>query len=359
MQNYIYTDGYSMDYDLIRIASKQEQITMNKNFLERRFKTFFQSPFNEIRWASLYEVCDENWKNLLFNQPAFNGKYEDYLFVLKRTIKKSIVSMWNSEEKHLVLHSCGHDSRTISQALAELRDEGMELGELHFRCREPECKDFFEIMQREGWDKSQYSCYDASEPDSYDYGSDRSTNGFCGYHHQVNWWKDIVSYEEEKDWIIVNGWGGEVFRYIGRMEKEITKVNAIYYETEGYHRYASWHAQWILRFKDMIEPLLGYEYLKEAIRVRKDWCISYTRTSDKICTDLSNSFKFDLQDIPRMDHNYNYNISPERKKDMMARYYRSKFFKEFKININPFATPTGWDAQLWGFATTVYEKVMT
>jgi len=357
MQRYLYTDGYILDYDLIRIAKRQDQITFNKNFFDRKFKTHFQSPINEIRWASSYEICECGWRYLLHNPPEFDGKYEDYLTRLVDALKKSILSMWDCNEKHLILHSCGHDSRAISQALAEMRDEGIELGKLHFRCHEPECENFLKIMGKEGWDKEQYSCFDANNPDSYDYGSDVSTNGFCGYHHQINWWSDIIPAREEKEWILVNGWGGEIFRYIGRLDERINNIDAIYHGTVGYHRYASWHAQWIMRFKDMIEPLLGYEYLKEAIRVRRAWCVSYSKTSDKICADLSNSFKFDLKNIPRMDHDYNYNISPERKKNMMDRYFSSKFYNEFKIDIHPFATPTGWDAQIWGFAVTVYERL--
>jgi len=282
-------------------------------------------------------------------------------------MKNSIRSMWNPKDKHLVSHSSGYDSRIISLALAELRDEGMEIGEIHFRCHQPECKAFFRIMEIEGWDKDQYSCFPGGGENYYNIGvHDVPVNGFVSYFQQMNWWSDIIPRKEEKDWVIVNGWGGGFFKYLAYNEK--TRVHLSTPDRDSmiigemmnqsaWGRYMCWESQWITRFKDMLQPFRGYEYLKVALTIDTSWCKALCPLTDNIRVQLSKAFTYNVDEVKRGDHDYILTIGDKRKAQMMEQYYSSKFYIKHKIEIDPFTNIYGWGARVWGFAVTVYQKI--
>lgn len=358
-QRYIYTDGNSYSCDLVDIASKQEVLTFDERFLNKGFKHSGRiTPFKEVRWATPAEVC--KYPELLKAQIPVDMDFKKYVVLLKSALRKTILDSWDAKEKYIMFHSAGFDSRIISGVLAELRDEGVELGEIHFRCHQPECPGFFEIMKREGWKADQYSCFQGSKEDYYDVGvPDISVNGFTPYNQQMNFWSDMIPRAEEKDWNLIIGLSGEIFKYIAKYKTRIKYcdnwgLNMLIEMTPGY---GEWEGQWATRFKNLMMPLSGYEYLKVSTRVRPEWCFLNAQT-DNVRFELSKLFKYNISVIPHGKHDYSWNISRGRKKVMMDMYHNSKFYKKYKRGIDPFTNLYGWDAKMWGF-TTVYDKIYT
>lgn len=349
LQKHVYTDGENFSYDLIDIARKQKELTFDERYLLPGFNPYPLSctPFKEIRWVTWQEAC--KYPYMLEEQPEFNGTFSRFIELLRDALKESIRSMWDPGERHLVFHSSGYDSRCLSLALAELRDEGFELGEIHFRCHQPECPEFVDIMQREGWREDQYSCYRGPEEDCYNVGTTESVNGWAGYHQQMNWWSDLGD-----DWVNVNGWGGEIFKYVamgGSPKIACTTLN-----TNRIDGYRAWEGAWNTRFVDMLEPHMGYEYLKVAIKVRREWCKLLAPDVDKIRPNLAAAFNYYLP-APRGTHSYIFNISAARREEMKKLYRESKFYERYQMKIKPFKNYCCWDSRLWSFAVTIYEKL--
>src|SRR3989304_5454130 len=66
---------------------------------------------------------------------AFEGSLEEYAQVAVGRLLEHIREHWDASRPTLISHSSGYDSRILSSCLAQLRDDGFELGEVHFRCR--------------------------------------------------------------------------------------------------------------------------------------------------------------------------------------------------------------------------------
>ena len=73
--------------------------------------------------------------------------------LLYNAIYSFIADNWDSSKIHLMSHSSGYDSRTVSVVLKKLREEkGADwLGQMYFVCWEPEIEDFKAIMNHQGW----------------------------------------------------------------------------------------------------------------------------------------------------------------------------------------------------------------
>ena len=358
-ERYVYVSGESFSYDIISIAKKLDKLTFDERFLDKKFTMCGRiTPFKEIDWITPQQECP--YPELLEAQIPTTASFDDFLISLKEGLRKSILNLWNPADKHLMLHSAGFDSRIISGMLAELRDEGMNLGEIHFRCHQPECEGFFEIMKREKWKEDQYSCYCGSVRDYYNIGvSDISVNGFVNYNQQMNFWWDIVPRAEEKDWNLIIGLGGEMFKYIGGFKKP----NFVYCDNFGLNMlidmtpgYGEWEGQWATRFKNLIMPFAGYEYLEVASKVHTEWCTRNKETDD-VRFSLSKLFDYNITEIPWGSHDYKWDISRSRKAEMMNLYHTGEFFKKYKKRINPFSDLYGWDAKMWGFGVTVYDEI--
>ncbi len=361
-QQFIYTDGERLDYNYVRLARGCEKLTFDKRFLKRNFRTSTDTPFKEIRWATKEQVCDKKFSHLLKNPPEYKGSFDSFLDTLKKAVKTYLREVWDPNGKYLILHSSGYDSRIISMSLAELRDEGLKLGEIHFRCHQPECPEFFKIMRIEGWDKSQYSRFPGKNRSYYDIGTPISTNGFLGYGQQMNFWSDIIPQKEEKNWYNVNGWEGAWFRFIALGGPKNIKIDSIRDRQLGVERYWAWEGMWINRFRDMIQPFLSYRYLDAALRVRWEWCEELDDRADNVRVALQDKFDYDLSSVPRKIHDYNFSMTFGRKKSMLKLYYKSKFYKKYRRRLRNkelFKKRFGWDARLWGFAVTVYRRIQT
>lgn len=82
---------------------------------------------------------------------------DDLGALLYEAMYKYISENWDSKKIHLMSHSSGYDSRTVSIILKNLRDERGEdwLGQMYFVCWEPEIADFEPIMYYQGWKPEQ------------------------------------------------------------------------------------------------------------------------------------------------------------------------------------------------------------
>ena len=87
----------------------------------------------------------------------------DYAMKLEWVIE----TFWNPNLYHVQLHSSGYDSRIISTIIRKLYEKNGKdwLGDILFICAKWEFPEFREIMNREGWDSSQYTVYNENVPE--------------------------------------------------------------------------------------------------------------------------------------------------------------------------------------------------
>jgi len=362
LNRYIYTNGVEQDYDYVRLARKTKTLTYDKRFLDPWIDVYqgLKTPFREIRFARPDEVIDPQWKHLLDNQPKTKVGISTYLMQLKEALKRYFRELWNPEVNYLMFHSGGRDSRILSAALAECRDEGLRCDNVHFRCYPVECEAFNEIMKCEGWKPSQYSCYNHDADNFFDIGhKEISVNGWASYIQQMNFWNDLGT-----DWTVIHGWGGEVFRFYVRYQN-YTKIhcnNRLLNSTLQRMIGREWEGQWMTVFNDVLSPYFSYYYLDVAMRARKEWIVLDKEDwhIDTIRNALVKIFKYPIDRIPYPTRDYQWGITDELKKNMKEDYYSSRFYRDYghltrKLSLfdkNMYV----WDGRTWGFMT-VYDKI--
>jgi len=341
------------------------QLTFDERYLEPGYKkdNYTQTCFKEIE---IKPMQDKLSKSLLKKQKPLNISFGSFVLKLKSTIKKYIESNWETDRKKVMLHSAGFDSRIISGIIAELREEKGEdwIGEIHFRCHQPEGEMFTEIMKRERWREDQYSLWEdiKGKDDHYNLGRIEPVNGFLSHIQQYDFFSDIV----DKDTILIGGiYGGELFDYPARGKKHFT--NHKYCENEllnSLHNYMLHDGETVSKYAAecyrFIAPYLSVDYLKvatrcpkEFIKRRSDVALEYP---DEIRAALVESFDFNILDIPYCRHDYHWNTTEKTWNKMKLFYYSSMFFDKYKININIPFKGSDHDSKLWAFSI-LYEEV--
>ena len=117
-----------------------------------------------------------------------------------------------------------------------------------------------------------------------------------------------------------------------------------------------------------VMPFYGYEYMKVSLTVRGDMC-KFDGLRDNIRMAVVESFidthGIDCLNIEYGRHDYSWNISDKRKRDMEDAFYSSMFYRDCKHLIKEpldffSVKPAHWyyDSYLWGFMTC-YDKIMT
>jgi len=328
----------------------------NTRFLDMEFiPAPLQTPYLNVRFAYPSEY---NKNAIIHRQPEFTGTYEEYLLALKQALRDHLLSL-DGNTKYLFSHSSGMDSRFISGTMAELRNEGLKsFSNVHFRCHAPENDVFNQIMEKSGWPKDQYSTFDPNDS-CYNIGVEEiSVNGWCSYSNQMNYWPDL----NPKEWVIITGEGGELFKYIAK-----TNVPPYRY-TDNYHLNmliehnpgnGEWDNQNAKIFKDVIMPLWSYDYLYVSNSVRREFITELDEVGyDNVRKDLVKSVGLDGFDNITNDYMQSWIIGEDRRKSMTELFYSSNFYKEFKAliphDIDFFSDPFGWESKVWGFAVTVY-----
>ena len=357
----VYTDGNLYSHDLVKLALAQKTLTYNKDFLIRGYYPKpHKTPFNQIEFVKADEMGIPLPKTLFESSISINELAKDLL----EAVKKYFIEVWDDSPK-LIHHSGGFDSRIISIALAELRDErGTDwIGDIHFRCHQPEEETFYKIMEAERWDKKYYSAWVGNEKDYYDVGSNEYTlNGWQSYNQVMNFWSDIVPRSKEKKYTLINGWGGEIFRYLA----EPRKGNGIYSSNHALDILINspangmWETLLMCRFKNLLLPFFSHKYLSISMRVPASICSwDDSKRLDNIrASIMRNSTYPQLNNIGHSIQDYAWNMSDKRKGEMYHRWYNSLFYKKYKselplLNIDDMY---GWDARTWSFMT-VYERI--
>lgn len=370
----LYTDGKEFNSDFVELC-KGKKLTFDIRFLDPDFiPEWWETPFKQIRQAEIKYKFPAKYQNLL----TLNGSIDslrDYGIYIKRVLKKYFTRHWNPKERHLIFHSSGYDSRIISLTLAELRDEGFNLGELHFRCHQPEGEVFKQIMQREGWEKHQYSVFKGPEVDHYDLGNPEVyMNGWQNIKESLNFWSDLGT-----DWTLVAGFGGEISKFHAfkfsngkTYHDKINQRKGIKCQNKGlefllnsYPGQGEMEAYYQRIFNKVMYPFWSYQYLSIATLINPEYCKEVKDTDEygnKFRTDnvrkyITTLFKYDLSDIKYVKHDYNWELSIERIAKMVVKYYTSIFYDHWEIDINTdFSKMTGWDCYMYGFMTC-YERI--
>lgn len=360
LRRYIYTNGEDYDYDYVRLAKKTGRLTYDERFLDPKIDLYqgLHTPFREIRFALPGEVIDSRYRYLLARQGEYDSE-EMLMSSLKQALKRYFWDIWDEGEKYLMFHSGGYDSRILSAALAECRDEGLNCDNIHFRCYPPECDIFKRVMKMEGWKPSQYSCFTEQGDNYYDIGhKEKSVNGWASYVQQMDFWRDLGT-----DWVVIHGWGGEIFRFYRRyrLPKTVHCANRLLNSTLHRMIGREWEGQWKSIFKDVLSPYFSYYYLDAAIRAKKEWVTLDPENwhEDNIRHALMKMFRYPIDNIPRVEHDYQWGLTGQQKEKMMDDYYNSRFYKDYGHRTRRLSLFDDnmymWDGRTWGFMT-VYDK---
>lgn len=266
----------------------------------------------------------------------FKGTLSEFGKEARDRLMSHLREYWDASRPTLFACSSGYDSRILSSCLAALRDDGFDLGELHIRCRPPEQESFLAVMKRQGWAPEQYSVYEMPTVDPLDVGCwDRpGVSPWLPVTSQINFWRDIVPYEEEKNWNLFGGsGGGEAVEYpsIGKPPTVPWK----FCENKPVQRWFSYFpdgtdfaADVESRFAKVLFPYFGARYIG-AIAQLPDRFLGFTPSGcDNIRAAILSTFKDSTLDIPRLPRTYSWSISPKRWSDMQTRYAKSAFLRE-------------------------------
>ena len=349
------------DYDFIRLALKQKQLTFKMDFLNPKYKPqYWETPYKEISFTSPKERIQPEYNYLLNNQSISTDNIISFSKDLVNGIKHYLAVNLKEGEEYLMLHSGGYDSRIISACMRDLWEEGMRFN-IHFRCHQPEEPIFLKIMKREGWDKSFYSIYPGRKENYYNIGNkENHLNGWHNHNQTMNFWSDIIS--DEKKYTLIIGFGGELFKYIAvhskdycpkRCSNDFINILLQFYPDEG-----QWDAMYMMQFKDLLMPFFSYSYMKHSLTANPEWC-KYNGETDTIRIEMTKRFKYDITNIPYGRHDYSWNLSDRFFKKLEKDFYDSLFFKKYGEYISKkpdFTKLYGWDAKLWGWMT-VYDAI--
>lgn len=366
----IYTAGGNESINFIELCRSLKRFTVDSRYFNRGYAISdpTETIIKEVKMLLPHQKIDKKYEGLLGKQEM---KLNDMAVItpkLKAALKEYIVSQWNPNEKHLMFHSSGFDSRIVSGILAELRvEKGKDwIGDIHFRCHQPEGAMFERIMKAEGWDTTQYSNFCGPEYDHYDIGrADNPVYGFLPHFLNFNFWRDIVPSNKEKEYTLITGiYGGEMTDYptwgakslgLKFCDNSIMNRWLNYILDRGIY-YSQIHE----KFKRLILPFCSYSYLQAVTNISTTMFSRNTIGIDSIRLSLLKSFKIDLVNIPYVGHNYNFKYSPERTEHMVSAWKNSRLVKDFgddngvksahPLEFNPF------DASLYGFMTC-YEAI--
>lgn len=295
----------------------------------------------------------------------FVGTLDEFAGLAKDRLVDHIVNYWDADHPNLFCHSSGYDSRILSSCLAWLRDEGFDLGEVHFRCRPPEVPSFMEIMRRQGWRPDQYSAYEMPEDDPLDVGAwDRpGVSPWLPITSQINFWRDIVPYDREKDWNLIGGsGGGEALEYTSQGKPPT--VPWTFCGNANVQRWFSYFpdgtdfaADVEARFASVMFPYFGASHIRTIAALPTRFLGYHPSGCDNVRAAILEQFEEDTLDVPRIHRTYSWSISEPRWIAMRSYYARSAFVREVpgapapddliaKMRADPFGHP----GRIWRLA---------
>ncbi len=245
----------SLSNDFMGLARSQTKLTFNERYLDKRFRDWAETPFEEISLADPQSVPS----NANFTRPnIFQGEYDVYLDTIIERLKQVLLQL-DPEEKYLFSHSSGSDSRIISGVMKQIKDSGLRNFEnVVFYCwGRPEEASFREIMKVGGWDN--FIINDDSGPNAFDVGvQEFPVDGWNPYTSQMKFWKGV----NPSEFTLLAGAEGETF--LLPYEKWVHARCFFVERGESIHRLCK-------IFKGGFFPFLSYEMLELTMAIPNAW----------------------------------------------------------------------------------------
>jgi len=320
----LYTYKNDMDLDLAALIQKADSLTFNKGS---------KTGFKEIGWTSA--IIDYPFGQIEYEYFGINNIAQTLISILKANIKKT----WNPNISHLILTSGGVDSRIISLIMKQLRDDGMDLGDFHFRCHGYESELFLKSMIEQGWNKKNYSVM--CDPEGYKWGEfNKNINAFVAPQLDFIW--DIEGFHKEPFCLVSGSYGGELVMYssIGKDQKYTpTDHGQQRIDLELLRLYAKHPAFYLSKFyyqfDDYIMPYLSYDYLDYVFGIPKlyfvrekglndlhHWTMDIIRAA--MLRELGNKTP-----IVNERHSYEYRFSWDDRVKIHSNWVNSKLYNDF------------------------------
>ena len=353
---YISKASGRMDISLARLCMMEKELTLNPEY------GFEQFSFEDPRL-----LINPVWRRLAKpTMPFLETGLDEVVALLSGALISYLEELWDPNIFHLVFCSAGLDSRNLSWRLAELRDRmGKDwIGDIHFRCHEPEGADFKKAMARQGWKPEQYSVWKEGQPQSGDcFDMGNFQDNINAYSKMlIRFSDDVVPPEREKETCLVLGMmGGEGLQYPLWQGYSENRLNDLY----RYAQFPTWSmCREYNRWGDILMPYLSYKYLDILFRVprRLFRYAGRERTHDVIRKMLLERFH---DPVPcHYGHQYGFYFS-ETREDYIRKCWRaSRLYNDysglhFVRCASPWLTPyDSQDAKLYSYAT-MYETIPT
>lgn len=314
-------------------SEKREELIFDARYLKAGFEPAqYDSPIIGVnRTIPVFVEPD-----VVADFVPFTGSLGEYAEQAKTRLLAHLRDHWDASRPTLVSHSSGYDSRILSCCLVELREDGFDLGELHFRCHDPEGPGFLELMRRQGWHPSQYSVFAGPVADPLDVGrwDDPGTSPWLSITHQLNYWRDIVPYDEEREWQLLTGsGGGECFEYPSQPKPP--SVDWRLCPNSPVQRWLSYFidgtdvlADYAARFHRVLSPYFGTRHIQTVAEL-PDRFLGFDESGcDHVRAAILRTFADSTLDIPRTVRFYTWNVSPQRWTRMRDQYAASRFLRE-------------------------------
>ena len=255
------------------------------------------------------------------------------VFAIANYFKKT----WDSNKRHVIMHSGGKDSRLISMTLKLLEVEhGKDwLGEVLFvhHLEGKTDKLFKSVMKQSGWRDDQWHICGEDDPDKedyFDYGNFKA-NANSFWPTTFRWWHEVIPLDEEKDWVDV--WGSEG-NSIGKLGKHTID------KFLGFHPY---YSELFLAFNGFLCPYTSYDFVELNLQIPLKFK-NHSAFPNKMRTlalkKLGDRLPYHVH------HSYNFKLSTARKHHMKENYLASKFYHDFQSN-NLVRNAKPWDKRMY------------
>jgi len=348
------------------------RLVLDHRYRDRNFKPAQDdSPVvgiirNTPRWIGGEPNFGEPWPESL---ERFGWYAAD---ALKRHFLEHFFETGDNKHPTLVLHSSGYDSRILSSCLMWFRRQGHDLGQIHFRCHDPEGPTFVQIMQRQGWEPHEYSVFEWPEHDRFDIGlwENPGVSGWLPLTAEGNFWRDLVPYGEEKNFNLIGGSGGGEASEYPTLGKPPTvpwqfcdnrPVNQwLQFFPDGTEVVAGITAN----FRKVIFPFFGKAHIETISRLPRRFLKYESNGCDMFRAAILRTFDEDTLDIPRAKRTYDWKVSDERWEDMSRKYAASHFYTEMagpdpsplfeEMMRNPWVS---WPGRIWRLAAVIERAV--
>ena len=266
-------------------------------------------------------------------------------------IEQYLERMWSNKHPHLIHMSGGKDSRVIAYALKQLERKHGEawLGKVMFVHHHEGATDglIHQLMPALGWRDDQYHIHREGrwhDPDYFDWPMTTNANSY--FPPMFRWWSDVVPLQDERKWVVVNGWAGN---WLGRSG----------HGSWGWYGKPTPHfGEYYAQFHDVILPYISWDLVRLNMSI-PDNRRNFSAYPNKLRTLM-------LQDAPdfpyHSHHAYQFENSDKRAAEIQGWFEGSKLWhdhpavRKIDIDYKRMYQPRTLGHKVLGLAT-VYERV--